>query len=133
MHTVETRSTYGERYCRAHHIPSELFLHHVAARSLHAPLRWFWPFFKVSLADYLDVDLDCIRIAATLKSHRDLEDELVEFSYHPRNQSFFRRVLRQRLSTHRLRRVLRGASAGTSSPFSARGSLIKPEKPKSKD
>ena len=60
-----------------------------------------------SLTDYLEPDIQCVRTVGTLRSSRQLDIELSEFSYHPRNVGLARRLLRQRLSTHRLYRLLR--------------------------
>ncbi len=107
MPSSSTRPTFADRYCQQHQLSDEQFPLHLLGRSLHAPLRWIWPLFRPLLIDYLEADIACVRAAGRLTKRRELEGELGEFSYHPRNRSFLRRVARQRLSTRRLRRILR--------------------------
>ncbi|WP_221031070.1 hypothetical protein [Actomonas aquatica] len=107
MSTASTRSSFLERYCHFYSITEDAYPPHVLKRCLHAPLRWFFPVFRAALTDYLEPDIICVRAAARLTGRRELEGELAEFSYHPRNRSFWRGPLKQRLSTHRLRRLFR--------------------------
>lgn len=107
MSSASTRPTFSDRYCQHHELATEQFTTHLLRRSLHAPLRWFWPVLRAGLQDYLEPDIICVRASGRLTKRRELEGELAEFSYHPRNRSFWRRVMKQRLSTRRLRRNLR--------------------------
>ena len=99
--------SYAERYCSAHGLDVSQFERHVLALSLHAPLRWFWPFFRPFLKNKLEIDRQCVANIGKFHSRKEIHEELVQFSYHPRNREFWRRVAGQRMSTTRLRRVLR--------------------------
>ena len=101
------RPTFSERYCQQFGVSEDQFCANLLGRSLHAPLRWIYPLFRRSFMDYLEPDVICVRAAGRMTRRRELEGELSEFSYHPRNRSFARRILKQRLSTHRVRRIFR--------------------------
>ncbi len=107
MPSNSTRPTYAERYCKHHRISPEAYHMHLLGRSLHAPLRFVWPLLRSTLRDYLEPDIACVQATGRLSRRRELESELVEYSYHPRNRTFWRRILQQRLSTRRVRRNLR--------------------------
>lgn len=107
MVSTSTRPTFAERYCHYFEIPEEGFVRHLLSRSLHFPLRWLWSLSPRLLTDFLEPDIACVQAAGRMRKRRELEGELAEFSYHPRNRLFLRRFLQQRLSTRRMRRVLR--------------------------
>ena len=112
MSSSRLKPTFSERLSFDQKIEVDAFERFVLSRCLHAPLRWIYPALKFILSDYLEPDLQCVRATGTLRSNRDLENELAEFSYHPRNRHFFRRILRQRLSTHKVYRLLRELPRG---------------------
>ena len=107
MPSDSTRPTFLERYCQHHQITPERYMLHLLHRSLHAPLRFVWPLWPSAFTDYLEPDIACVHATGKLTRRRELESELVEYSYHPRNRTFWRRILKQRLSTRRIRRILR--------------------------
>ncbi len=102
-----TARTYAQRYCAHYGIPLERFTDHLLKRSLHAPLRWGWPVLAPFLKSHFAIDRQCVQIIGGFHSKRQLSEELIEFSYHPTNRNFWRRVAGQRISTHRVRRALR--------------------------
>ena len=99
--------SYAERYCSLHGIPAEHFVDHLFKRSLHAPLRWIWPVIGWLAKSKFEIDRQTISTIGRFRSRREMSGELTEFSYHPRNRDFSRRVAGQRISTHRIRRALR--------------------------
>ena len=99
--------TFAERYCEAHGLTSEQFDDHFLACVLHRPLGWIWPLVRPFVKQRFEVDRFCIRMVGKYSSHRKLNEELVEFSYHPHNRNFWRQYAGFRLSTHRVRRALR--------------------------
>lgn len=101
------KRSYAQRYCSLHGLPVEKFTDHVFRRSLHAPLRWAWPLVGWILRDSFEIDRQTVATVGRFHSRRELREELIEFSYHPRNRHFSRRVAGQRISTNRLRSLLR--------------------------
>jgi hypothetical protein len=99
--------TYAERYCERHKIPTERFPSHLLRRSLHAPLRWYWPLISRFSHTTNELDWRCVEAVGRLRNRDSVYSELAEFGYNPGNLTFWRRRLRQRLSTRRLMRALR--------------------------
>ena len=98
--------SYSERYCQEFELAPKEFVTHVVRRSLHAPIRWVWPLAKIAKR-YFEPDLACVSAIGNFRTKRELHEELVEFSYHPRNRGFWRGTFEQRISTQRIRRILR--------------------------
>ena len=112
MSSSRLKPTFAERLSFDQKIEAEDFDQFLLRRCLHVPLRWVYPALKFMLSNYLEPDLKCVRATSNLRSNRDLENELAEFSYHPSNRHFVRRILRQRLSTHKTYRLLRQLPRG---------------------
>lgn len=112
MSSHHRRLTFSQRLAQDRKIELSDFESYVLRHGLHFPLRWFYPLLKPFLGHYLQADIQCVRTAGKLRFNRELEREMTEFSYHPRNHSFLRRTLRQRLSTHRVYRLLRSLPRG---------------------
>jgi hypothetical protein len=105
--TSRPRATFLERYCEHHKLDPDAFVDHLLVDSLHAPFRWVAKMNVRWFTDYLEPDIACVSALGRLRGTREMESELAEFAYHPRNRTFIRRYFRQRLSTQRVRRILR--------------------------
>lgn len=57
--------------------------------------------------NHFAADLDLVRAAGRLRRLRDLADEIADFNHHPANVGFWRTQLKLRLSTTRLRALMR--------------------------
>ena len=110
MPSPKSKPTFAERLDHDRGISPELYECYILRRALHFPLRWIYPLVSPFLHHYLESDRECIRHTASLRSLRKLHSELDEFSYHPDNRGLFRRILKQRLSTHRFYQLLRSLS-----------------------
>ncbi len=106
-----TKRCIADRYCDANGIERAKFEDHVLSRALHLPLRWLWPVLAPFIRHKFDIDRQCIAAIGRLNSRRALHDELVEFSYHPKNREFWRAMGGQRISTHRVREMMRDLPA----------------------
>jgi len=74
---------------------------------LHAPVRWSWWLLRYFSLRYFDADREFVDFVGRLQAYRDYEAEAAEYTYHPANRSWLRRNLRQRVSTHLTRRIVR--------------------------
>jgi hypothetical protein len=106
--------TFRELYCERHGIAVDRFEHDLVARSLHPqarPVYWLLGLNR----EYTSPDYDFVRGVGEMRRWQEFRNEAAEFHYHPRNRGFLRTVLRLRVSTHRLQRILqqelRGAEA----------------------
>lgn len=110
--------TFRELYCERHGISFDQFERVLVWRSLHWPARAFFWLRKLNY-DYYSADFDFIRGVGELRSRRDYRNEAAEFHYHPGNRGFLRRVLRLRVSSHRLQVIFEreiGHTASVASP-----------------
>lgn len=103
------RKDLAQRYCQKHAVAEADFARAVLLATLHAPYRWIAPLLLAWSPERFAVDLELINCCGQLKRRRDLEAELAEYVFDERNRGFWRRTLRQRISTRRLRRLFKSA------------------------
>lgn len=99
--------TFAECFCAQHGITSEQFARAVFRRALYRralPVAWFLGFL---MHDYFAADFDFIHGVERLRRLRDFASEAERFNEHPTNRGWLRRRLRLRISTHRLKRLIR--------------------------
>ena len=99
--------SFAELYCERHHLEQSDFNNRLIRRSLHFRIRIVGWLLLSLRPDYFEADLEFVAHAGSLKSLRKLEGEIREFSVDYRNRGLWRGVLRQRVSTHRLRHIFR--------------------------
>lgn len=72
--------------------------------------------------DFFDVDLELVSTCGRARNMREVQEALVDYSHHPRNSSWFRRALRMRVSSRRMKLLARqymASGASTRSPFAS--------------
>lgn len=104
---VITPPNFSRCYCEQNRIRETDFAAHVLKRVMHWPSNWVVSLLLSIDQDLLRADLDLLQVCRRINHRRDLEIELAEFSYDPRNMGFWRGKLHQRISTHRLRRLFK--------------------------
>ena len=100
-------STFAERFCAQHRLDPQHFAAAMVSRTLHFPMRWLAPFCLKLWPAAFEADLELALFCGGQRSKRDLESELKEFHTDFRNHGLLRGRLKQRISTHRLRRLYR--------------------------
>jgi hypothetical protein len=110
-----THPTFAERYCELNGIAPAQFADSVLRRALYPQARLLLPLVQVLAPNYFAADFDLIGATARLRRTRDFASEADQFNYHPANIGFLRRTLRIRLSTTRLKQLLR-TTLGRSTP-----------------
>ena len=99
--------TFTEFFCVKHKISHDDFVREVFNRSLypHARLlKWLLIFYDPY---YFDPDHELIASAGAIGRVRDFVNEAYQFNIHPANCGWLRRKLRLRVSTQRLRAIIR--------------------------
>lgn len=99
--------TFSEAFCVAHDVPPENFVPTVFARTLYPQARPLVCLCRAIDRNFFAADLDLIRATGALRRCRDFPDDVIDFNHHPANQGFLRRTLRIRISTKRLKILLR--------------------------
>lgn len=102
-----SRPNFTDLYCAHYGVNSLDFSAHLCARCLHRPHCWIGRWLIRLNRPAFDLDLELARYCGTLDGKRKLEVELQEFTTDYRNRRLWRRYLRCRISTHRLRRVFK--------------------------
>jgi len=119
--------TFSERFCAQNGIEPEEFARMVFKRALY---RRAWPFaglLRFLSPNYFAADFDLIYGVAQLRRMREFMTEAERFNEHPANRGWLHRRLRLRVSTNRLKQLIKetlavpptekGAGGGTAVPF----------------
>ncbi|HEY0945602.1 MAG TPA: hypothetical protein VGD81_10055 [Opitutaceae bacterium] len=99
--------TFAELYCAAHALSAEEFAPVVLNRTLYPHARLFGWLVTLFHRRHFEADYDFVHDAGRLMRFRDFDLAVDEFLYHPGNRGFWRRVARVRVSSQRLRRLVR--------------------------
>ncbi len=102
-----TKPTFAERFCTDHAMTREEMAREIFLRSLYPHARLLKMFLIFQNAIHFQADYDLIYAAMDLHRVRDFAVLASEFNVHPANRGTLRRKWRMRVSTHRLRRLLR--------------------------
>ncbi len=108
---------FQELYCEKHGLGTEQYAKHIRQRALYPHARLFTPFLTLFNGDYLAADNDFIQDVAQLTRYNDFFNSSFEYIHHPANHGLLRRWLKLRVSTERMRRIVRGTFS--SSPYSS--------------
>jgi hypothetical protein len=120
--------TFEESFCEQHGIERERFARVVFKQVLYRRARAVGWLFSIFNGDYFSADYELINAVAHLRRLREFTHEADRFNYHPANRGWFRRKLCIRVSTNRLRLLIKAtlphssvvpndSGAGTAIPF----------------
>ncbi|MBW8781070.1 MAG: hypothetical protein JF599_04175 [Verrucomicrobia bacterium] len=116
--------TFAESFCAQHRIAPEQFVQAVFKKALYRRARVFAPALRFFNHDYFAADFDLIYGVEHLRRVRDFTAEAERFNEHPGNRGWLRRRLCLRVSTKRLKALMRETLAHstvrpavTASPF----------------
>lgn len=122
--------TFAECYCLKHNIPPEEFARTIFNRALYRRaliIKWLLPLLH---RGYFAADFDLIYGVERLRRMRDFATEAERFNEHPANRGFLRRTLCLRVSTNRLRALIREtlprSAAHTNPPMQAKANSATP-------
>lgn len=120
---------FAEHYCDLHKLTLDEFPRHLRKHALYPHARFIVPILTLFNGDYLAADNDFIQDVGQLTRYNDFFGSSFEYIHHPANRGFLRRVLRLRISTERMRRIIRkgfgaqvAAKKESMTPFSTKGS-----------
>lgn len=98
--------TFREMYCARHGVDAAEFERRLFLDGLYPHARLILWLLHLAGPDYFAPDHEFIQAVGQLRSRRLLHGEISEFHSHPRNRGFCRIVLRLRVSTTRVRRLV---------------------------
>lgn len=99
-------ATYQELYCEMTKCPKKRFTRRLFWAALHRRALVLAPLIMLTNEAFFAADLELIAAVARLHKSDQLEEEIRDFREDPRNRDWARRVLKLRVSTRRLRRLL---------------------------
>lgn len=99
--------TFAESFCAHNQIPPEQFAREVFKRVLYRRARWVSWLLPLIWRGYFAADFDLIYGVERLRRVRAFAIEVDRFNEHPANRGFLRRTLGLRVSTCRLRALVR--------------------------
>ncbi len=103
-----------EIYCQQHELTTEQYARHIRKRALYPHARLFTPFLTLFNGDYLAADNDFIQDVAQLTRYNDFFNSSFEYIHHPANRGLARRLFKLRISTERMRRIVRSTFSSSS-------------------
>ena len=110
---------FAEKFCAQHNLAPEKFESEVFRRALHNRARLLWPLLAL-IPGYFAADREFVRGVGRISRLREFEGEAIDFNHDPANRGVMRQWLRFRVSTRRLRRLVRATlhddDAGDSKP-----------------
>ncbi len=112
-------TSFAELYCQRNNLEPERYEKVLLAQSLYPHARWFYHVVKLMRPDHFAADLDLVRNVGTLHRFRDFTHDVQQFLHHPANCGVLRRTFNVRISTKRLRRLVRSTlrpGSGESKP-----------------
>ena len=100
-------STLNEQYVATHGEPGAGVGRHLFRACLHRRALMLAPLIAFCDSDYFAPDRELLERAAQVRSLRELDEEIADFRNDARNQTWWRKYGRVRVSTRRLRRLAR--------------------------
>jgi hypothetical protein len=101
--------TFSDLYCEQQGIAATEFARHAFKRALYPHARILAGALNLLNSDYFSADRDFIDDVGRLTRYHDFVSSGMDYSHHPANRGFMRRVLLLRVSTERMRRLVRTA------------------------
>lgn len=99
--------TFAECFCAKYNLSRDQYARAVLRRALYRRaylIRWLFPLIE---RNYYAADFDLIYSVEGLRRLRDFNTESKRFSAHPANRGWLRRTFCLRVSTSRLKRIIR--------------------------
>jgi len=102
-----TEKTFAELYCEKHALRPDKYERVVMHRALYPHARLLAPVVEFLWPQHFAADLDFVRSVARLRRYREFFFESEEFAHHPANRGFWRLTCYVRISSRKLRRMVR--------------------------
>ena len=115
-----TKPTFAERFCTDRAMTREEMAREIFRRSLYPHARLLKMFLIFQNAIHVQADYDLIYAAMDIHRVRDFAVLGAEFNVHPANHGTLRRKWRMRISTKRLRRLLKETLTHEETPHDTR-------------
>ncbi len=98
---------FAELFCEKRGVSPDKFVETAFKLSLYPHARMVLPLFKLIWPDHFASDLEFVASAGQLRRFREFTFESEEYAHHPANRGFWRVTANMRVSSRRLRRLVR--------------------------
>ena len=102
-----TEKTFAQLYCEQQGLAPGQYERVVLRRALYPHARLLAPLISYLWPQHFVADLDFVRSVARLRRFREFFYESEEFAHHPANRGFWRLTANLRISSRKLRRLVR--------------------------
>jgi hypothetical protein len=99
--------TFAERFCRHHRIPPERYRFAMFCRCMYWRALILSPVLWLLRKEHFGADFELISNVGFICKREELDVEIDAYAMHVDNRNFSRRVLRLRISTKRVRHVVK--------------------------
>ena len=99
--------TFAELYCEQRGLRPEDYDAAVLRETLYPHARLLAPFFRLIWSRHFSADIEFVRSVAMLRRYREFFNETEEYAHHPENRGFWRMTANIRISSRRMRRLVR--------------------------
>lgn len=100
-------TSFADHYCALHGIRPDQFNLHLLKQALYPHARLVRPLLEFACPNYFAADNDFVCEIALLTRYHEFYDSSIEFVHHPENRGLMRRLFLIRVSTDRMRRIVR--------------------------
>ncbi len=107
--------TFAELYCEQRGLSPDAYDAAVLRETLYPHARLLVPLFKLIKPRHFSADLEFVHSVAVLRRFREFFNETEEYAHHPENRGFWRMALNVRISSRRMRRLVRATLHADSS------------------
>lgn len=101
-------NTFASRYCAREGIEPTRYAAHIRKAVLYPHARVLVPIIKILNDDFDAADNDFIQLVGRISSYHEFFEMVTDYVQHPRNIGFLRRTLKVRVSTERMRKIVKG-------------------------
>jgi hypothetical protein len=99
--------TFAEMFCAQRGLPESAYEREVLRETLYPHARVLAGFIRLISSRHFSADADFIFNVGKLRRFREFYNEAEEYSHHPENRGFWRITLSLRVSTRRMRHLVR--------------------------
>jgi len=100
-------TTFAALYCAQRKIEQVDFDKAVLSETLYPHAKWFAPMVRLIWPRHFVADHDFVEAVGKLRRFREFFNESEDFAHHPDNVGFLRSTLNMRISSRRMRRLVR--------------------------
>ncbi len=108
--------TFADLYCERHGLNPDDYVRTVVRETLYPHARLLAPLVRFLWSRHFSADIEFVQSVGMLRRYREYAVESEEYAHHPENRGFWRATLNVRISSRRLRRLVRATLHANQAP-----------------